>query len=111
MLLLYQVIYLMKSPYKVVNQGYVGLISKFGKYYKSVDPGLHEINIITETLQYVDIKLIVEDMLPQVIMTKDNVNVIIDSVLYWHIVDPYTSTYLVQNVRAALMERGMFYFI
>ena len=38
-------------------------------------------------------------------MTKDNVGVDIDSVLYWHIVDPYVATYLVANVRKALIDR------
>ena len=31
--------------------------------------------------------------------------VYIDSVLYWHVVDPYVATFLVANVRAALIER------
>ncbi|ORY36533.1 hypothetical protein BCR33DRAFT_722035 [Rhizoclosmatium globosum] len=38
-------------------------------------------------------------------MTKDNVNVIIDSVIFWEVIDPYTATFLVSNVRAALIER------
>ncbi len=38
-------------------------------------------------------------------MTKDNVGINIDSVLYWHITDPYVATFLVQDVRMALVER------
>jgi regulator of protease activity HflC (stomatin/prohibitin superfamily) len=40
-------------------------------------------------------------------MTKDNVSIIIDSVVYWHVIDPYTSVFLVSDVRRALMERTM----
>ena len=38
-------------------------------------------------------------------MTKDNVYVTIDSVLYWHVIDPYSAAYIVSDVRKALVER------
>lgn len=49
----------------------------------------------------------IEDIPSQAIMTKDNVSIIIDSVLYWHVVNPYIATYMVANVRQALIERTM----
>ncbi|KNC99341.1 uncharacterized protein SPPG_05588 [Spizellomyces punctatus DAOM BR117] len=93
------------NPYKSVAQGTVGLVTRFGRYYKSVDPGLHAINPATENLQTLDIKIQVEDIPTQSVMSKDNVMVMIDSVLYWHIIDPYTAAFLVNNVRKALTER------
>ena len=42
-----------------------------------------------------------------IVMTKDNVSLSIDSVLYWHIVDPFVAAYQVDNVHVALMERTM----
>ncbi|KXS13384.1 hypothetical protein M427DRAFT_100579 [Gonapodya prolifera JEL478] len=93
------------NPYKTVQQGEVGLISRFGKWYRSVDPGLWRVNVITEKMKMVDIKIQVDDIPRQSIMTKDNVMVIIDSVLYWHVTDPYTTAFLVSNVRTALIER------
>ncbi|TPX64659.1 hypothetical protein SpCBS45565_g05714 [Spizellomyces sp. 'palustris'] len=93
------------NPYKSVAQGDVGLVTRFGRYYKSVDPGLHAINPATEKLQTLDIKIQVEDIPTQSVMSKDNVMVMIDSVLYWHIIDPYTAAFLVNNVRKALTER------
>ncbi|KAJ3215331.1 hypothetical protein HK099_006420 [Clydaea vesicula] len=93
------------NPYKIINQGEVGLITKFGKYYKSVDPGLYEINIFTELVLKVNIKLQVDQIYQQTITTKDNVSCQIDSVLYWHIVDPFTARFLVENVRVAMIER------
>ncbi|KAG0369053.1 hypothetical protein BC939DRAFT_463875 [Gamsiella multidivaricata] len=93
------------NPYKSVSQGYVGLISRFGKFYKIVDPGLTKINPVTEKLTKVDIKIQIADIPRQVIMTKDNVNVQIDSVLYWHIINPSQSVFGVSNVESALIER------
>ncbi|KAJ3278532.1 hypothetical protein HDU79_001483, partial [Rhizoclosmatium sp. JEL0117] len=68
-------------------------------------PGLWKINVVTEEIRNVDIKIQIEDIPQQIIMTKDNVNVIIDSVIFWEVIDPYTATFLVSNVRAALIER------
>ncbi|KAG0330416.1 Podocin [Podila humilis] len=93
------------NPYKSVSQGYVGLITRFGKFYKIVDPGLTKINPVTEKLIRVDIKIQIADIPQQVIMTKDNVNVHIDSVLYWHIINPSQSEFGVSDVKAALIER------
>lgn len=60
---------------------------------------------MTEKLFKVDIKIQIEDIPRQVIMTKDNVNVWIDSVLYWHVVNPSQANFGVSNVREALIER------
>ncbi|KAH9266585.1 hypothetical protein BASA84_001073 [Batrachochytrium salamandrivorans] len=95
------------NPYQVIPQGFVGLVSRFGRYYRSVDPGLYFVNSVSEKLSRVDIKIHIEDIPRQQVMTKDNVGVLIDSVLYWHIVDPYVATYLIQDVQRALIERTM----
>ncbi|KAJ3041292.1 hypothetical protein HDV00_009562 [Rhizophlyctis rosea] len=93
------------NPYQTVQQGEVGLITYFGKYYRAVDPGLYRVNIVSEKMKRVNIMLQVQDIPQQYIMTKDNVNITIDSVVYWHIVDPYVAQFLVQNVSLALVDR------
>lgn len=93
------------NAYQTVPMGSVGLISRYGKFYKSVDPGLHFVLPVVENLQLVDIKVQVEDIPRQTVTTKDNVSIMIDSVLYWHILDPVTAAFLVSDVRLALMER------
>ncbi|KAJ1561830.1 hypothetical protein HK096_003184 [Nowakowskiella sp. JEL0078] len=92
-------------PFRVVPQGKVGLISRWGKYFRTVDPGLYKINPLTDDFQLVDVKIQVQDIAQQYVMSKDNVHVRIDSVLYWHIVDPYVATFNVADVKKALMER------
>ncbi|CAG8713131.1 40893_t:CDS:10 [Gigaspora margarita] len=93
------------NPYKKVDQGNVGLISRFGQYYKSVDPGLVKVNVITEDLIKVDVKIQITEIPRQAIMTKDNVYIHIDSIIYWHIINPYQAVYGVTDVRKALIER------
>ncbi|KAF9354534.1 hypothetical protein BGX26_007635 [Mortierella sp. AD094] len=82
---------------------YRGLL--VGKFYKIVDPGLTKVNPMTEKLIKVNIKIQIAEIPQQVIMTKDNVNIHIDSVLYWHIVNPSQATFGVSNVESALIER------
>ena len=53
------------NPFKRVNQGNVGLVTKFGRFYKAVDPGLVKINPLSENLTQVDVKIqIVEVRFP-----------------------------------------------
>ncbi|KAJ6585689.1 hypothetical protein B0H19DRAFT_1250471 [Mycena capillaripes] len=45
------------NPFREVQQGSVGLVSRFGQLYKSVDPGLVQGNVCTESLKIVDVKI------------------------------------------------------
>ncbi|RKP40125.1 hypothetical protein BJ085DRAFT_17981 [Dimargaris cristalligena] len=94
------------NPYTSIHQGTIGLISHFGKYYKTVDPGLVNINPLAESIDLVDVRLQIESIGRMPIVTKDNVNITIESVVYWHIIDPYLATYGISDVRSALVERA-----
>ena len=65
----------MPNPYRNVNQGSVGLVSRFGQFYKAVDPGLVKVNVCTESLRVVDVKIQISPMGRQTVITRDNVNV------------------------------------
>eukprot|EP00834_Sanchytrium_tribonematis_P007523 NODE_692_length_4692_cov_0.413238.p2 type:complete len:246 gc:universal NODE_692_length_4692_cov_0.413238:3543-2806(-) len=93
------------NPFKVVDQGKVGLKCQFGKCFEVVDPGLHNVNPACQQLDVVDIRIQVTDIPRQNVFTRDNVTVNIDSVLYWHVTDPYAVVYLVQNINQTLIEK------
>jgi hypothetical protein len=61
------------NPFMEVEQGYVGLISRYGRYYRSVDPGLWRVNVWNESLTKVDVKVQILTVPKQWVMTKDNV--------------------------------------
>ncbi|KAH8801879.1 hypothetical protein DL96DRAFT_1719079 [Flagelloscypha sp. PMI_526] len=94
------------NPFREVHQGSVGLISRFGKFYKSVDPGLVQVNVCTEELRFVDVKIQTRPIGRQTVMTRDNVTVDIDSVIYFQIVNPYRAAYNITDLRQALTERA-----
>ncbi|CAO1639156.1 unnamed protein product [Sympodiomycopsis kandeliae] len=94
------------NPYKEVQQGSVGLVSRFGKFYKAVDPGLVKTNVFSETIKRVDVKIQLSNIPSQKVITKDNVNVQIDSVIYWHVSNPYRAVFGIGDVSNALIERA-----
>jgi regulator of protease activity HflC (stomatin/prohibitin superfamily) len=53
----------------------VGLVSRFGQFYKAVDPGLVQVNVCTESLRIVDVKIQIISIGRQTVITRDNVNV------------------------------------
>ncbi|KAL1877592.1 hypothetical protein VTK73DRAFT_8501 [Phialemonium thermophilum] len=93
------------NPYKSVGQGNVGLVTKFGKFYKAVDPGLVKVNPLSERLIQVDVKIQIVEVPKQVCMTQDNVSLQLTSVIYYHIVAPHKAAFGIANVRQALIER------
>ncbi|WVQ93925.1 hypothetical protein IAU59_001003 [Kwoniella sp. CBS 9459] len=94
------------NPFKEVTQGSVGLVSRFGQFYKSVDPGLVKVNVCTESVRVVDVKIQLTSVPRQTVQTKDNVSVEIDSVVCWHVVSPYRAAFGINDVRTALVERA-----
>ncbi|KAL1894289.1 hypothetical protein Cpir12675_003717 [Ceratocystis pirilliformis] len=93
------------NPYKNVMQGNVGLVTKFGKFHKAVDPGLVKINPLSENLIQVDVKIQIVEVPQQTCMTKDNVTLTLTSVIYYHVVAPHKAAFGITNVRQALIER------
>ncbi|KAL2155505.1 hypothetical protein VTH82DRAFT_247 [Thermothelomyces myriococcoides] len=93
------------NPFKKVHQGHVGLVTKFGRFYKAVDPGLVKINPLSEHLTSVDVRIQIAEVGQQTCMTKDNVTLTLTSVIYYHIVSPHKAAFGISNIRQALIER------
>lgn len=93
------------NPFKPVGQGEVGLISRFGRFERAVDPGLVKVNPLSERLITVDVKIQIVEVPRQVCMTKDNVTLNLTSVIYYHIISPHKAAFGIANVRQALIER------
>lgn len=92
------------SAYRTVPESQFGVVKEFGKFIKVLPPGLHYLNPVVESLTLVDAREKVIDLKKQSIMTKDNVNVTIDAVVYYKIEDAYRALYSVENVEQAVAE-------
>ena len=82
---------------KIVQQHEQGLIERFGRYRKTVGPGFHMIVPFIEKMKKVDMREQVVDVPPQEVITKDNVVVTVDAVVYYQATDPMKLMYNVAN--------------
>ncbi|BGP37441.1 hypothetical protein JCM10450v2_001350 [Rhodotorula kratochvilovae] len=94
------------NPYKTVQQGAVGLITRFGQFVKAVDPGLVKVNPFSERLSVIDVKVQVVEIPVQQTLTKDNLQAAVESVIVYSVTSPYHAAFSISNVRQALIERA-----
>ncbi|MBN1424447.1 SPFH/Band 7/PHB domain protein [Candidatus Fermentibacteria bacterium] len=82
---------------KTVRPWQKALIERLGKYQRTVDSGLTVIIPFMERMLKVDMREQVVDVPPQAVITKDNVAVEVDAVVYYEVTDPVKVTYNVAN--------------
>ncbi len=88
---------------KVVPQAHAYVIERLGAFYATWDTGLHlKIPFIDRISKKVSLKEQVVDFPPQLVITRDNVTMQIDTVVYFEITDPKLYTYGVENPLAAI---------
>ena len=90
---------------RVVPEAHAWVVEEFGKYKKTLGPGFHLLTPILHRVAYKHVlKEEVLDVHPQVCITQDNVQVTVDGVLYFKVVDPYKASYGIENYRFATMQ-------
>lgn len=86
---------------KIIRPWQKGLIERLGKYQRTADAGLTLIIPFMERLIKIDMREQVVDVPPQSVITKDNVVVEVDAVVYYEVTDPVKVTYNVANFYTA----------
>lgn len=89
---------------KQVNEYERGIKLRFGKYCKVLKPGWHLILPIFESMSKVDIRTKAVDVPEQDAITKDNVSIRINAVLYYKIFDASKAVLAVENFRFAVAQ-------
>lgn len=89
---------------KVVRPFQRGLIERLGKFHREVGPGLHFIVPFFDRMIKVDLREMVIDVPPQEVITKDNVVVTVDAVIYYEVTDAYKVVYNVNNFQFATLK-------
>ena len=88
---------------RIVPQSYAFVIERLGAYNSTWNTGLHvKIPFIDRIAKKVSLKEKVMDFVPQPVITKDNVTMMIDTVVYFQITDPKLNAYGVENPISAL---------
>ena len=87
----------------IVPQATIVIVQRLGKYARTLPAGIHILTpIIEKKVQSVSLKEKVADFPPQPVITKDNVTMQIDTVVYFQITDPKLYTYGVERPMQAI---------
>ena len=97
------VIVLILANIKIVPQATTFIIERLGTYRTTWDTGLHlKVPFIDRVAKKISLKEKVADFAPQAVITKDNVTMQIDTVLFYQIVDPKLYTYGIERPIVAI---------
>ncbi|MBC3767695.1 slipin family protein [Neptunicella marina] len=98
-------IVLLKTSVKFVSQNRALIIERFGKYNRTLEAGLNFIMPIIDQVAYDrSLKEQAIDVPSQGAITKDNISLTVDGVLYLKVLDPYKASYGVDDYRFAVTQ-------
>jgi regulator of protease activity HflC (stomatin/prohibitin superfamily) len=96
------------STVKVVPQGFNYTVENFGRYTRTLTPGLHFLMPIVERVgHHVNVKEQVIDIPSQDVITLDNAMVRVDGVAFFQVLNPAKSAYEVDNLEHAIINLTM----
>jgi regulator of protease activity HflC (stomatin/prohibitin superfamily) len=95
--ILFVVFFYAMAGIRIVRPYEKGLVERLGKYQRTVDSGLTIIIPVIDKMTKVDMRENVVDVPPQEVITKDNVVVTVDAVVYYEATDPVKLVYNVAN--------------
>nr|WP_302595171.1 SPFH domain-containing protein [uncultured Cellulosilyticum sp.] len=91
------------SSIRIIKQSTVGIVMRLGKFSRRAETGVNFIIPFVETIyRRVDLREVVIDFPPQPVITKDNVTMQIDTVVYYKITDPVYYTFEIANPISAI---------
>lgn len=102
-LLVFFVIIVAFSSIKIIRQATVGVVERLGKFHKIAEKGINVIIPFIDSFRMViDLREQVMDFPPQPVITKDNVTMMIDTVIYYQVTDPFKYSYEISNAIVAI---------
>ena len=82
---------------RIVNQYEKGIILRLGRYHATADPGITFLMPFLDSITKVDMRERVINVIPQEVITKDNVSVVVDAVIYYKVTDPVKAEFEIED--------------
>src|ERR1700736_6231859 len=92
------VVVVISRSIRIVPQARAGIVERFGRYHRTLHAGLNMVTpFVDRLLPLIDLREQVVSFPPQPVITRDNLVVGIDTVIYFQVTDPNAATYYVAN--------------
>ena len=93
------------STFKVVPQRSVYIVERLGKYSRTLDAGFHILIPFIDKIAYrQNLKEQAIDVASQICITRDNIAVEVDGILYLQVIDPQKASYGIDNYKFAVIQ-------
>lgn len=103
-ILVFAVVVVLKT-FRIVPQQMAYVVERLGKYHRTLDAGLHIVIPFLDQIRYKhNLKEVVLEIPEQICITRDNVQVGIDGVLFFRVMDPAKASYGVSNYMSAVVQ-------
>jgi regulator of protease activity HflC (stomatin/prohibitin superfamily) len=87
------------GPVRHIPENHDGLVLSMGRYSKKLGPGIQTVNPCSETLIIVDLRATTLDIKPQILLTKDNVNITVDAYCQYQVRIPELAAFKVKDAQ------------
>ncbi|MDH3563740.1 MAG: SPFH domain-containing protein, partial [Gammaproteobacteria bacterium] len=98
------IVLLIFSAFRILREYERGVVFMLGRFWKVKGPGLIIIIPGIQTMVRVDLRTIVMDVPPQDVISRDNVSVKVNAVLYFRVIDPQRAIIQVEDYYAATSQ-------
>lgn len=92
------------SSIKVVNTGHLYVVERFGQFHRVLEPGLHFIVPFVDFVRRkVSTKQQILDVEPQSVITKDNVKILVDNVIFYEVLNARDAVYNIESFQSGIV--------
>lgn len=96
---------ILKSGIRIVPQQQIWIVERLGKFHQKIEAGLNLVIPFIDVVRYRHtLKEVVLDIPSQICITKDNVSVSVDGVLFFRVIDPVKASYGITDYEMAIIQ-------